>query len=198
MSFIAMMKLPIVTLSVALATCVLYVLLGAMPEVLIWHHGEGHSAWQWLTAHFVHISIEHLLWNVVALVLLGSIIEQNSRIALLLALLAGVIGVNVYLALFYTLNAYAGLSGVLNAVLVVALYQLYLKPGYKFASALTFVLSVLKVAVEYQLNLSLFSTLPWPPVPQAHFAGLLAGVGLVLLLIDVKRIVENRIEEIGR
>lgn len=182
------MKLPIVTFSVALATCVLYALWGAMPDTLIWHQGEGQSVWQWLTAHFVHISTEHLLWNVVALLLLGSIIEQNSRFALLLALLAGVIGVNAYLALFYALDAYAGLSGVLNTVLVVALYQLYLKPEYKLASALTFVLSVMKVAAEYQLNLSLFSTLPWPPVPQAHFAGLVAGVGLVLMLISGKRI----------
>lgn len=182
------MKLPIVTFSVALATCVLYALWGAMPDTLIWHQGEGQSVWQWLTAHFVHISTEHLLWNVVALLLLGSIIEQNSRFALLLALFAGVIGVNAYLALFYALDAYAGLSGVLNTVLVVALYQLYLKPEYKLASALTFVLSVMKVAAEYQLNLSLFSTLPWPPVPQAHFAGLVAGVGLVLMLISGKRI----------
>ena len=91
------MKMPIVTLSVALATCVLYALWGAMPETFIWHQGEDRSSWQWLTAHFVHISTEHLLWNVVALLLLGCIIEQNSRFALLLALFAGVIGVNAYL-----------------------------------------------------------------------------------------------------
>ncbi|WP_189402488.1 rhombosortase [Arenicella chitinivorans] len=191
------MKFPLITLTVAFATCALYVFLGAMPELLIWQHGEGQQGWQWLSAHFVHISAEHLVWNTVALLVLGSIVEQNSPTALLFALVAGAIGVNIYLAFFYTLSAYAGLSGVLNTVLVVALYQLYQNPAYKFASVLTFILSVVKVVIEYCFNLSLFSTLPWPSVPQAHLAGLVTGVGLWALGVCQRKCVTGNLTSTG-
>ncbi len=173
------MRIPLISITIALIAGALYVVYGAMPEMLMWHQGESHRWWQWLSAHFVHISKEHLDWNVVALLLLGGIIEQRSRKSLIISTVVGVVGVNIYLGHYYSLNAYAGLSGVLNTLLVVALYHLYEKPAYKLASVITLILSVMKVMAEYFLNLSIFSTLPWPSVPQAHFAGLAAGAILV-------------------
>jgi len=176
------MRLPIVTISIALVTMIFYLLGGAMPEQLIWHQGEATRVWQWISAHFSHISIEHLTWNIAALLILGGIIEQSSRKVLGLAIVCGIVGVNIYLATFFSLNAYAGLSGALNALLIVALYFLYQHADYKGASVITLVLSLIKILVEYSFELSLFSTLPWPAVPQAHLAGLVGGALLVIFL----------------
>ncbi len=181
------MRLPIITIGIAIFTTALYFIGGAMPEQLLWHQGESLRVWQWVTAHVSHISIEHLTWNVAALLILGSIVEQTSRKVLGLAALAGVIGVNIYLATFFSLSAYAGLSGALNALLITALYFLYQQVGYKLASAITLVLSLAKIIVEYSFELSLFSKLPWPSVPQAHLAGLIGGAVLVLFLEVRKR-----------
>jgi len=181
------MRLPIVTLGMAFFTSTLYLLAGAMPETLIWHQDTHLGSWQWVSTHFAHISVEHLIWNLLGLIVLGSIIEQTSRKVLGLALFAGIIGVNMYLASLFSLNAYAGLSGALNALLLIALYFLYQRPDYKKASVTTLILSIGKIIVEYSFEFSLFSKLPWPSVPQAHLAGLVAGAGLALFLEIRKR-----------
>lgn len=175
------MRLPIVTTSMSAIIAALYFIAGAMPDVLMWQHSST-QIWQWVSAHFVHISFGHLTWNLTAFLILGSIIEQTSRKVLGLSLMVGMIGVNVYLLTLFEMNAYAGLSGVLNSLLITALYFLYKQPDYRFASILTLIASVLKTAIEYRYNLTLFSELPWPAVPEAHIAGFVGGVILVLVL----------------
>lgn len=175
------MRLPIVTTSISLIIVALYFIAGAMPDSLMWQHSTT-QIWQWLSTHFVHISLDHLAWNLIAFLILGSIIEQTSRKVLGLSLVAGIISVNVYLLTLFEMGAYAGLSGVLNSLLITALYFLYKQPGYRLASILTLIASILKIAVEYCYDLSLFSKLPWPAVPEAHIAGFAGGVILVLVL----------------
>ena len=119
--------------------------------------------------------------------MLGSLIEQTSRLLVLAALALGILGVNFYLALFYSLDAYAGLSGALNSLLVIALYCLYQRPDYRAAAVITLILSIAKIFVEMLIQTSLFSKLPWPPVPQAHLAGMLGGLLLILILEIRKR-----------
>jgi membrane associated rhomboid family serine protease len=174
------MRLPVVTISIALTTISVFLLGGAMPDQLIWHNGENTRIWQWLTAHFAHISSEHVSWNIIAFFILGSIIEQTSRKMLGLALAAGVIGVNLYLASLFRLDAYAGLSGALNSMLLISLYFLYQLSEYRVASVITLFLSLAKIIVECFFELSIFSTLTWPAVPEAHFAGLISGAVLVI------------------
>lgn len=186
------MRLPIVTLSIALVVVALYFIAGAMPEFLIWHQPPTTRIWQWVSAHFAHISLGHLVWNVAAFVILGSIIEQTSRKVLGLSLVAGVVGVNIYLLSLFQMSAYAGLSGALNALLITALYFLYKQPAYKLASVLTLIASIGKIAVEYVYEFSLFSKLPWPAVPEAHMAGLVGGIALVLFLeIRIKTLMKS-------
>ena len=180
-------RTPIFTACIAILCTTLFYLLGAVPEQLIWQQGENKAVWQWITAHFSHISEQHLLWNIAALLILGSIIEQTSRRLLGGALIFGIFGVNLYLALFYDLDAYAGLSGVLNSSLIIALYCLYQSEDYRIATLITLALSILKIILESFMKKSLFSHLPWPPVPEAHLAGLLAGLALIVLLEIRKR-----------
>ena len=175
-------RLPIVSTCISLAVITIYLITGALPETLIWHQAEGFRFWQWLSAHFVHINTEHMTLNLVAFMVLGSIIEQTSRKVLSLALFSGIIAVNVYLTSLFQMDAYAGLSGALNALLTTALYFLYKQTGYRTASILTLIGSIAKIIVELNFDFSLFSSLPWPVVPQAHLAGLLGGALLVAFL----------------
>ena len=161
-------RLPIISLLLGAACALIFWIFGAIPSTLIFHAEEGQRAWQWLSSHWVHISKQHLIWNVAALLMLGSLIEQTSRLLVLAALALGILGVNFYLALFYSLDAYAGLSGALNSLLVIALYCLYQRPDYRAAAVITLILSIAKIFVEMLIQTSLFSKLPWPPVPVSY------------------------------
>lgn len=187
-------RLPIVSLALGAACALIFWIFGAIPNTLILHSDEGQRAWQWLSSHGVHISKQHLMWNMAALLILGSLIEQTSRRLMLAALGLGILGVNIYLAIFYNLDAYAGLSGVLNSLLVIALYCLYQRPDYRAAAVITLLLSIAKIIVEMVMQGSLFSKLPWPPVPQAHLAGMLGGLALILILeIRKRRLLNSRL-----
>ncbi len=170
------MRFPFLTIIVSIFVLALFILTGPIPEGLIWQQGGSAQYWRWVSGHFVHISLAHLAWNMIALLILGTIIEQTSKIVLSISAVIGIVGVNIYLASFYSLYAYAGLSGVLNSLLVLALYFMSKKPGYGLASLMTFVLSASKILFEYHFNVSMFAGLPWPSVPQAHFFGFVSGV----------------------
>jgi len=175
------MRFPTLTLIISIALGALYGLFGATPEALIWHHNSA-DAWRWVSGHFVHISAAHLAWNLIALIVLGSILEQYRRRDVLFSLLAGTITINLYLASAYSLPAYAGLSGILNSLLVVALYRLCSSETYRHAALLTLIGSMLKIIIEMNIGASLVANLSWPPVPEAHFFGWLAGVAMCIML----------------
>lgn len=171
-----MMKIPTITLLMSASIVALFAIFGATPESLIWLSSiEKLEPWRWLSAHFVHISAEHLIWNLLPFIILGSIIEQHSKRDLLLGLGLGIVCINGYLAWFFVLPAYAGLSGVLNTLLVVALTHLYRHPDYRWAAMTVLVASLAKIIYELYFEASLFSSLDWPAVPEAHLVGWLAG-----------------------
>lgn len=176
------MKYPIITLSISAIMIALFILFGGTPESIAWFSATPvEQPWRLFSAHFMHSDVQHLAWNVGAFLLLGSIIEQRSKGDLLMTILIGVIGVNAYLILFYNLGAYVGLSGVLNSVLVVVLHQLSQDSRYRTAALWTLVLSMLKIVFELQSQQSIFTTISWEAVPEAHLAGWVAGVVIVFI-----------------
>ena len=177
------MKTPVITLSLSTVMVALFVFFGGAPTLFTWISDTAYieQFWRLISAHFVHSDVEHLVWNVAAFTVLGAIIEQRSKRDLLLSIIAGVVAVNVYLLGFYSLSAYVGLSGVLNSVLTIALFHLYQQPAYRMAALLTAVLSMAKIVFELSSGQSVFTSLVWPPVPQAHLAGWLGGAALVLI-----------------
>jgi len=173
------MKLPKVTAAISALLFGLFLAFGAMPENLLWQRDGGFS-WQIISSHFVHISTDHLIWNLIAFMLLGGVIEQHSSKRLLLSLGVGVAFVSLYLVTLFNMAAYAGLSGVLNTLLVIALYQIAKMPGYRTAALISFIASVVKISIELITGGALFSSLIWPSVPEAHLAGLIGGIGFCL------------------
>jgi len=129
------MKIPFITLSITIVTTALFAVFGNAPEYFTWFSQEGlQQPWTLISAHFIHSDFEHLVWNVGAFLILGSIIEQFSRQDLILSIFIGMLSVNLYLLLFYDLNAYVGFSGVLNSVLIVSLFTLSKQEEYKTAA----------------------------------------------------------------
>ena len=115
-------SLPTLTISLLTLVTAIYAL-APDPSVLYFAPTEiaGGQAWRLLTGHLVHADLNHLFWNALGLLVLGVLIERHSRRLLGIALLAGTVAVNLLL-LVSGLDYYCGLSGVLNTLLVVALW----------------------------------------------------------------------------
>ncbi len=181
-----------ITISLSLFIALVYFILGPVPETLYFNaelitQGE---LWRYISGHLVHSDPQHLLLNLSAFIILSALIEQHSRLQLFAALFSGIIFINFYLFNNNEITNYAGLSGVLNSLLVIALYQqwqLHSKQlsltGYLPASI--YLISAAKIIYELYSRDSLFSHTLWPSLPQAHLAGFMAGHIVVLLIHSV-------------
>ena len=102
------------------------------PEPLAFHAGavfDG-EVWRLVTGHLVHADGPHLAWNGLALAVLGLLIEREGRGLLLGALTGGIVSVSaLLLSPLSSLALYCGLSGVLNSLLVIALYLEWRRGG---------------------------------------------------------------------
>lgn len=170
--------LPWRTIGLAMAAAALYLVLGAAPGDWVFDRvaitdGEW---WRLLTGHWVHSDLSHAGWDIAALLLLGALFEARLAWRLPLLLLLASIGVDAWLwwgtpALRY----YCGLSGILNALLVYGLVQLWRESRHPVA-LLTGVFAALKIVVEIGTGQALLTSTAWPSVPTAHAAGFLCGL----------------------
>lgn len=142
--------------------------------------------WRLVTAHWVHWSTDHLLWDVGTFVALGVACERRSRARLAACLLGALpaIGVVVGWGLPH-LASYGGLSGLdcaLFALLGAEVWREQRRAGSRAASVLAAALGLalaLKVGVEWTTGGTVFVANLGPgvsPVPAAHLAGAAVGV----------------------
>ena len=136
------------------------------------------QTWRLLTGHLVHADLNHLFWNALGLLVLGVLIERHSRRLLGIALLAGTLAVNLLL-LVSGLDYYCGLSGVLNTLLVVALWLEWRSTQSWWVAAVA-TGCFIKVAIEINTGDSLISHISWPPYAWSHLAGMIGGVVVML------------------
>jgi len=175
--------LPWLSLTLAGLMAVLFAALGPAPEAWVYDraaiiHGEW---WRLLSGHWVHSDGGHLIWNLGALLVLGWIIETRNRVMLFTGLLTGTFGVNLMLWLTLPeLARYCGMSGVLNTLLLFAFAALWCVAT---APVLTVIgtLSFAKILVEISAGQALLTSAAWESVPQAHLAGWLIGLVLIIL-----------------
>lgn len=137
----------------------------------------------WLGAHLTHSDGNHLLWNMAAMAVLGYLIESYNRKLLVVSLLAGVVVLDGWFFIQGQFDRYVGLSGVLNTLLVVALYTLR-RPQtvWRGNEVLWLVLLLATVKSIYELlhGGALFSNTRWLTTPSFHFVGIAVGVVVVL------------------
>lgn len=161
----------------------LFVLGGSAPEALVFDRQailQG-EIWRLVTGHWVHSDVEHLAWNLMAFGLLGYMIETcYGHFKLYAALIAGMFSVTVCVWFFVPdLDFYCGLSGVLNTLLFVLLIEGWLT-SRSCIFPLVAVGASVKIAFELFQHSAILTQTLWPSVPEAHLAGAIAAVLLVL------------------
>ena len=168
---------------VALAAVAVYAAAGPLPETLLLDRAAGPAArpWTLLTAHLVHVAPDHLLWDVLGLLLVGLVFEPLLRGCLWLVLGAGALAIDaLVLSGLAGFDRYAGLSGLINAVAGAGLVQA-LRAGDRLAAGFG-LLVVGKVLLETFTGGTLLTNTAWPPALTAHIIGLLSGAVTALLI----------------
>ena len=172
-------------------TSLIFFTLGAVPESLYYNKEaiSNGEIWRLVSAHIVHSDLEHLVWNLCALIILSLLIERESRSLLIAALLTGIVSINYYL----WINAigvinYAGFSGVLNTLLVIALFQQWQKKSHSifmhYLPLIIYIFSLLKIVFELFYQQMIFTQTSWQAVPQVHLVGFIAGTILAVLRLS--------------
>ena len=175
----------------------LYIFVGAVPESLYFNQtaiNQG-DLWRLLTAHLVHSDTEHLIWNVLAFIILALLIEQHSQMLLLVTLISGSMAIDCYLWInsIGVIN-YAGLSGVLNTLLVVALFLQWQKHQHlRKLTGLIFLTSLVKIMFELWSHQAIFTHSSWQSLPEAHLVGFLSGISLIVLYRMGVKVLASRV-----
>jgi len=177
---------PWFTAGLAAVMLVLYVAIGPQPHALMYDRAgiENGEWWRLVTGHLVHGDIGHLAANVLALVLLGGVLESLQRLGIKTLLLLVSFAIVVIDAMLWLnlpgLERYCGFSGVLNTLFIAAVYGQWRDSGDWLYAALA-VGGLGKIAIE---SVSAGAVLPLsslPSVTEAHFAGYVAGLVLCCL-----------------
>lgn len=139
--------------------------------------------WRWWTAHWVHVGWRHYALNMLAFLSLPFIFPQLQRQTLLLGLLVlpPLLSAGLY-ELLPAVQAYAGLSGILHGIFVVAAIEsLFIQRERNFA-ILVLVCFALKIGVEKWMGYSETAQFIQAPVLiESHQIGVLTGIIFILL-----------------
>ncbi len=133
--------------------------------------------WRLLSGHWVHSDLQHLLWNLAGLSVLGLLFEPllGAR-RMFQVLVTGMLVVDLCLwFLLPELLFYCGLSGILNTLLFAGLWLAWRDrrhPVYLLVGSGALV----KVVIETFMQTAVFTDTLWPSVPLAHLSGLVAAL----------------------
>jgi rhomboid family GlyGly-CTERM serine protease len=176
--------LPWVTLGLAALCLGLYAVFGGAPDMLVYDRAEIQNGqwWRLATGHLVHLDLQHLVYNIGALLALGILYETASfggsgKLAFGVFGLGGaVITAVLFIGSPATLY-YCGLSAALNALYAATTIGMWRETGQKIWLA-AFGLDIAKISWEAAFEPIFSSALAWPPHTGAHVAGVVAGCAL--------------------
>ena len=173
--------LPWLSAGMAMLAAGLWAAFGPAPPGLVFDRSAiaAGEIWRLVTGHFVHSNGRHALWDIVALAVIGTAMEERGRLQMLAGSATGIVAVDAWLWWFLPeLELYCGLSGMPNASFVLALadlWQTHRHPAFPIVALLL----LAKLAAETSAGVSLVVTTAWPSLPQAHLAGCLGGLCLL-------------------
>jgi rhomboid family GlyGly-CTERM serine protease len=177
------LDLPWRSLLLALSALVVYAITGPLPPALLLDRSVALATQPWtlITGHLAHTGGDHLLWDVLGLLLVGLVFEPLLRGRLWLVLAVGALAIDgLVLSGLAGFERYAGLSGLINAVAGAGLVQA-LRAGDRLAAGFG-LLVVGKVLLETFTGGTLLTNTAWPPALTAHIIGLLSGAVTALLI----------------
>ena len=134
--------------------------------------------WRLLTAHIAHLNFQHFAWNVGTFAVMSYMLEKDLSVSPLRqasVMLFSAFAINGLLLADPSLGTYAGLSGVLNGMLALMIFESWRQTR----SASVFVvaaLSVAKIIYEATTGNTLFVDVPWPAAAEGHAGGFIAGL----------------------
>ncbi len=176
-------SLPWRTFLLSLLATLAYIGAGPAPEAWVFSReaiNQG-ELWTLISGHWVHSDSRHAIWNIAALSILGSLFEYRLKHRIFTELLLASLLLSVWIGRYMPeLQAYCGLSGILNTLLVtgaIALWQRYRSMSLLLIPGLALV----KNLIELFSQQAIFTHTAWPSVPQAHLVGM--GIGLLLVLL---------------
>ncbi len=184
----AVPRAPLLALALGVAACLPALLPPAVRELLYFDRSllAGGNPAGLVTGHWLHAGLEHLAWNVAALVILAALLERYSRRLLLATLCVGTLAVDaLLLSPWCELQRYCGLSGLLNSLLGVVLYLRWRETHSPLVALIT-VACLAKIALEIHSGHSLFTNIDWPPFAAAHLAGITGAALVVACLRSVR------------
>ena len=149
--------------------------------LLIFEYEKKWQVWRLFSAHFIHVDFYHLTGNLLAYVMLLYLFPISWQKQLKIFLMALLL-IDVYL-LFFSIEIYAGLSGLLYAIPGASCYRIFKQK--KYISTLFIVLILLVYLGVISPYTSQFYTEAWQPLNQAHLLGFVAG------LLGAKLMFEN-------
>jgi rhomboid family GlyGly-CTERM serine protease len=174
-------QLPWLAIFITAIPVVMFILFGAAPENFVFDRmaiAQG-EFWRLITGHWVHSDFEHAAWDVCALFLLLTLCGKQTKIPLFSTFVIATIGIDLWLWFGkFGLDYYCGLSGVLNAIFIIALYNV----RQKTRSPVVWVsglIAVAKIIIEINAGQAMLTQTAWPSVPDIHAIGFMIGVAVV-------------------
>lgn len=174
-------RFPIITLLLAALAMAAH----AIPGVTEWLQFDRAAvargeAWRWFTAHLTHFDLNHLAWDVGALLALGWTCEGHSRGRFVAAVILPAVAITPAVWIWQPqFTVYRGLSGIDSALFALLATSLLKRPWRfeKFTGAAALLSIAVKCIVELTTHTTLFADGEgYAPVPLAHAIGLLAGI----------------------
>lgn len=150
--------------------------------------------WRVVTGNFVHTNTNHLLMNLSGLAILALLFNNILKLRLFyLSLVLISIAVGLGVTLHSTLSWYAGLSGMLYGLFMVAAAVAFIKGDLLLSLPLLFFIPAKLILDSYQPSLthSSASLIGAPVATVAHLYGVLAGlvISIIVLLFRPKYLV---------
>jgi len=181
-------RLPVWTLVIAACALIIFYF-PQLGTLLIYDraaisHGE---IWRLLSGNLVHFSIAHLLYNLIAWLIAGTIIEIHGyRFFPVLCFSSSLlIGIALFI-LEPELYLYAGLSGVVSAAVTYLCLQGMSEKGvWRWLCAATLAGLIAKTVIEMITGSSFMLQISeenFVPVPLSHLVGIVAALLLYLFL----------------
>ncbi len=156
----------------------LFLSLGAAPEAWVYDRiaiGQG-EWWRLISGHWVHSDLEHAVWDIGALLILGLLFESRLKGAFFSVLLLGTLGIDLWLWMAVpSLTYYCGLSGILNGLLALGLVRLWRDIHHPLIW-ITGLGAIIKIAWETSFGGALLTSTAWPSLPEVHGVGFLCGL----------------------
>jgi rhomboid family GlyGly-CTERM serine protease len=176
------------TLLLTAAALVLFLWAGAAPELWVYDRlaiSQG-EWWRLISGHWVHSDLEHALWDIGALLVLGLLFESRLKLELFGVLALGALGIDLWL--WYvepSLAYYCGLSGILNGLLALGLARWWWQERHPLVW-MTGAGAVMKIVWETATGEALLTSTAWPSVPEVHGVGFICGLLLAVVVPAVK------------